>query len=120
MPAPSDPGNSDGLIHILFAALDAVGGMLLAVLAYFLNLYRGKVDDMQEEHKQFTKSVAEKHGEFVTREELDRKFVLMLDEHRHNHEQNTNNFRDFREDLREDIRGVHTRIDEILNREPRR
>ncbi len=117
MPAPSpDPGNSDGLLHLLSIAFDTVSGLLLTIIAYLLNLYRRKVDDMQRDQQDFAKDVTEAHGEFVTREELDRKFVVMLDEHRHNHQDNKSEFAEFRAALRDDIRSVHDRIDDLFKK----
>ena len=104
---PPDPQN-DGLVHFLLFACNGLMMALIAVGAYIVNLYRQKVDVLEKIN-------------YVTREELDRKFDVLRDDRQRMHQENLDNMREIRRTLVEgqqetgtEIRELNRRVDDTL------
>lgn len=119
----------DGFVHLLFGIIDVLGGALVAVMGWFLNSYSKKIDAL-EKRKHLTE--ADLEGKFVKPADLDDKFDRLredfLEYNKQNqsnvmqrHEENIENNRLLRKALednnnqvREDVRSLHRRIDDAL------
>src|SRR5579863_10526703 len=71
---PLNPQSNDGSVHALLFICNGLLLALTTVGGYLVNLYRKKVDALEQEHKHF-----------VTRNELDRKFDVMQEDRRRMH-----------------------------------
>lgn len=108
MPTPSpDPNNSDGLIHILFAIVDLIGGAFVALLAYFGKTSVDRIGALEENQKQMAIDHA---SDRVSREELLAYFSTLREDRQRMHEENQTSI----SDLRSEFRQVHQRIDEMM------
>lgn len=79
---------------------DGVVTLLMAVIGFMLNLYRRKVDRLEEQN-----------SAMVTRDELQRHMDLIRDDKLRMHAENLDRLKD----IGSDIRAVHVRIDQVFN-----
>lgn len=84
--------DQQGWINTLFAAV-------VTMVAFMLNLYRRKVDKIEEQHR-----------ELITREEFQHQMAILRDDRMRLHEENVDRL----QGLGSDIRAVHMRIDQVF------
>lgn len=112
LPVPPADGNLQTTINWLFGVLI---GIVAAIGGYILNLYRGKVDDLEAK-------VAKHESQFMSREELSDYFdkiiaerqqmtQAMTEERRLMHNENLSRF----DTLSSGIRDVHNRVDQLFD-----
>jgi hypothetical protein len=80
--------------------INALLTTVIGLLAFMLNLYRRKVDRIED-----------KHASFVSRDELQRHMDLIRDDRLRMHEENQDRLRE----IGSDIRAVHVRIDQVFS-----
>jgi len=81
--------------------IDALLGSLLTLVAFMLNLYRRKVDRMEEQH-----------AASVTRDELEKYMDRIREERQRMHEENIERL----SAIGSDIRAIHMRIDRVFGK----
>jgi asparagine synthetase A len=78
--------------------IDGLFTLLISLVAFMLNLYRRKVDKLEESHTIFVK-----------RDDFERYMEQIRDDRQRMHEESQTRLRD----IGSDIRAVHVRIDQI-------
>ncbi len=98
------------IIYLAFG----LNGVLAAIFAYFLNLYRLKIDNL-EKTSVSNERIAKIEivvAELASRKELIAYMTQIREDRMAMHQENLDNFRE----LRADVRSVHQRVDEILSK----
>ena len=95
-------------------------GFIIVIIGWIFDVYRRKIDTLEKYHADLPKA-------YVPRDELMQRLDSMSDDRWRMHEENREkneaqhqeymkNLSNIRDDIREDLRSVHDRIDEILRK----
>lgn len=115
---PSDP-QGDGLVHFLLFIVNGLLVALLAVGGFVVNFYRHKVETLEKGQSEL--ALAQKN--LVSRDDLDKKFDQMREDRQRMHQDNLRSLEQIRNVIANgqtntgnDIRAIHSRIDDVLDR----
>ena len=110
--------NAQWIINTLLGAVSTLTTVLMGFGAYFLNLYRKKVDSLEDGQLDFASQVKlvaleQQVATLATRQELITCMNQVRDDHQRMHKENLDSLRE----MREDFRNVNNRIDSIVRRQ---
>ena len=128
MADPQTP-QSPGFVQVVFFILNGLLTILGAFGTWLLNDFRQRINGITKSQQKLAteqQAMAIHHSACVTRDELDKKFEVLRDDRQRMHQENLDSIRELRTTIvtsnnqtSEQVRDVHSRIDELM-RERRR